>query len=77
MVIIDMENGDQNSKHGCLCPQDSRDLEGGNYPQDSRGGGVNNLINPPYIRHHAHWVSYSYECLSRQLFNKLQGLKIF
>ena len=37
MVIMDMENGDQVSKQGCLCPQD---LGGGcNYPQNSRGGG--------------------------------------
>ena len=24
MVIMDMENGDQDTKRGCLCPQDSR-----------------------------------------------------
>ena len=38
MVIMDMENGDQVAKRGCLCPQ------------DSRGGGVSNPINPPYLR---------------------------
>ena len=35
-----MENGDQVTKRGCLCPQ------------DSRGGGVSNLNNPHiYLRH--------------------------
>ena len=29
MVIMDMENGDQVSKRGCLCPQDSRVRGGG------------------------------------------------
>ena len=38
MVIMDMENGDQVTKPGCLCPKDSR-------------GGVNNPNNPPYLRH--------------------------
>ena len=40
-----MENGDQVTIPGCLCPKDSRGgvftpkiLEGGTYPKDSRGG---------------------------------------
>ena len=44
MVIMDMENGDQVTKPGCLCPKDSRGVftpkilgGGGNYPQDPRG----------------------------------------
>ena len=36
MVIMDMENGDQVTKRGYLCPQDSRG--GVITPQDSRGG---------------------------------------
>jgi len=36
---MDMENGDQVTKWGYLCPQ------------DSRGGGVSNPNNPPYLRH--------------------------
>jgi len=47
MVIMDMENGDQVTKRGCLFPQDSIGGEGGNYPLDSRGGGVSNPNNPP------------------------------
>ena len=35
---MDMENGDQVTKRGCLVPQDSIGGEGGNYPLDSRGG---------------------------------------
>jgi len=35
---MDMENGDQVTKRGCLFPQDSIGGEGGNYPLDSRGG---------------------------------------
>ena len=43
MVIMDMENGDQVTKRGYFCPQDSMG-GGGNYPQDSRG--VGNPNNP-------------------------------
>ena len=37
MVVMEMENGDQVSKRGCLCPQDP----GGGVitPKDSRGIG--------------------------------------
>ena len=49
MVIMDTENGDQVTKRGYLCPQDSMGGGGCNYPQDSRG--VGNPNNPPYLRH--------------------------
>ena len=36
--VMNMENGDQVFKRGCLCPQDS-------------GGGVSNPNNASYLRH--------------------------
>ena len=46
-----MENGDEVSKRGCLCP---KNLGGGNYPQDILGGRINYPNDPPYIRHLIH-----------------------
>ena len=45
-----MENGDQITIPGCLCPKDSR---GGVFTPKILGG-VSNPNNPPYLGHCSH-----------------------
>jgi len=53
---MDIENGDQVTKPGCLCPKDSRGvftpkIQRGVITPMILGGGVSNPNNPPYLRH--------------------------